>query len=222
MDYLGNAKTGDVSPMGSWTILSNLSIAVAYFSYTAIYIIAIAVFYSVIGKTASFNALVDKITELFGKAKFAFVIVSIIFYGVLGALVSNATTASNVLILLVFVPFTYIVMSKMKIDNKAILASTIVASLLGAMSGIYDATLASVFSFKLNLLIILIKVLMLALSLLVLIAFVAPNASIKEDKVEEKVEAPKKEAKKPAAKKVATKKAPAKKTSTKGRKKVTK
>ena len=224
MDYLGNATKGEISPMGSWTILSNLSIAVAYFSYTAIYIIAIAVFYSVIGKTASFNAFIDKVVGLFGRVKYIFIGLSIIFYGILGALVSNATTASNVLILLVFVPFTYKVMSKMKIDNKAILASTIVASLIGAMCGIYDATLMSVFSIKINATSTIIRIVLLVLSLFVLITFVAPTASVEEDKAEESSKKPatKKAEAKTTTKKVAAKKAPAKKTSTKGRKKVAK
>ena len=226
--YTGEVTRGDVQAVGFFAALSNINIALSYFGTTAIYIVAISLFYSVIGKTNSYNLFVENVVKKFQGKETLLINISIVIFGVLAAVVSDP------LVLLLFVPFMYAVMSKLNIDKKAILASTIIAALLGAMCGIYDSTIARVFSLKLNTL-ILVKVILLVITLFVLTIFIAPSKNKKEVTLKEEVKKPetkkvstKKTAskstptKKAPAKKTATKKAPAKKASTNGRKKVSK
>lgn len=232
-DYTGNVTVGSISGVGIWAMLSNTNIALSYFSGMAFFIIAIAIFYAVLGKLESYNLFVEKTANKFSGKEAKLVTLSIVIFGILAAVVEDS------MILLVFVPFIYDVMTRLEIDKKAILASTIIAILVGAMCGIYNSTLFSVFSLKLNTL-LLVKVILLVISLFILTIFIAPkvkkvnNISKKEVKEEKKITSKKevkkaevkKETKKaPAAKKAtskSTKKAPAKKNNTKGRKKVAK
>ena len=108
-----------------------------------------------------------------------------------------------------FMPFVYQVMKKLEIDKNVILSSTIVATLVGAMCGIYDNTLFSLFNLELNTL-LLVKIVVLVLSLAALIFFTAPKKEEKPIKKETK-----------KATKTASKKAPVKKVS-KNEKKVNK
>ena len=96
-----------------------------------------------------------------------------------------ACVVSDWMILLVFVPYIYQVMNKLNIDKKVILASTIVASLIGSMCGIYNSTLFRTLSLKVNTL-LLVKVIVLVLSLAVLIFFT--KAPKKAKKIEKKAD----------------------------------
>lgn len=198
-DYTGNIVAGNISAVGIWSLLSNFSISISYFNGIAVFLIAVAVFYAIVNKLDVYNKFVSKVTSIFNGKESLLVIISILVFGILGLFVSDP------LILIAFIPFVYQVMKGLEIDKKTILASTIIAALIGAMCGIYSATLFSYFGLKINTLLV-VKVIVFVLSVALLIFFVAPR---KESKVKETVKEVKKEVKK------ATTKAAAKKSNVK-------
>lgn len=203
-DYSGNITTDSVAAVGIWSLLSNLSISISYFNGIAVFLIAVACFYAVMNKVEVYNTFVKKVASIFKNKEGLLVSITIIVFGILAMLVSEA------MILIAFVPFVYQVMKELKIDKKVILSSTIIAIIIGAMCGIYNATLFSMFSLEVNTL-LLVKVILLVVALAILIFFVAPR-KVKSSKTEK--ESTKKEEIKDDKKKVSTKTSSAKKTST--------
>lgn len=195
MDYSGNVVKGSIAGVGVWQLLSNLSISISYFNGIAVFLIAIACFYAVLSKVAVYENFVKKVTSMFENRKGILVIISIILFGVLACVVSDW------MILFIFIPFVYKVMKALEIDKKVILSSTVVASLLGSMCGIYNNTLFTMFGLKVNTL-LLVKIILLVISLAILVFFTAPKKSkkaVKEVKKEVKPET-KKEVKKVSSK----------------------
>ena len=176
LDYSGNVVNGGVSGVGIWTLLSDASISISYFNGIAVFLIAVAAFYSILTKLDVYNNFVNKVSLIFENKKGLLVTLVTIIFGVLSVFIDNS------LILIAFVPFVYQVMKKLDIDKKVILSSTIVAGILGSMSKIYDSYLFGQFSLKLNTL-LLVKIILLVLSLFVLILFIKPKKQvIKENK----------------------------------------
>ncbi len=212
-DYSGNITQSSIAGVGVWSLLSNLSVSISYFNGIAVFIVAIACFYSVLNKLDVYKKFVNRTASIFEGKERLLVIITIIVFGILACVVSDW------MILLVFVPYIYQVMKKLSIDKKVILASTIVASLIGSMCGIYNSTLFSTLSLKVNTL-LLVKVIVLVLSLAVLIFFTkAPITAKKTEKKETKKEDEKDDKKETkvkastkttATKKVASKSAPKK------------
>lgn len=206
--YTGATVSNGISGVGVWGLLSNLSVSIAYFNGIAVFLIALACFYAVLNKTESYNAFVSKVALLFkGKEKLLVVITTLLF-GILALFVSDF------LILLVFAPFVYKVMKELSIDKKIILSSTLVASLIGSMCGIYNSTLFTAFNLELNTM-LLVKVILFVVSIAVLLILTAPKNQVKETvkktvsktskkitKEEEKTKPVKKVTSKPAEKKV--------------------
>lgn len=171
--YTGATVSNGISGVGVWGLLSNLSVSIAYFNGIAVFLIALACFYAVLNKTESYNAFVSKVALLFkGKEKLLVVITTLVF-GILALFVSDF------LILLVFAPFVYKVMKELSIDKKIILSSTLVASLIGSMCGIYNSTLFTAFNLELNTM-LLVKVILFIVSIAVLIILTAPKNQVKE------------------------------------------
>jgi uncharacterized ion transporter superfamily protein YfcC len=171
--YTGATVSNGISGVGVWGLLSNLSVSIAYFNGIAVFLIALACFYAVLNKTESYNAFVSKVALLFkGKEKLLVVITTLVF-GILALFVSDF------LILLVFAPFVYKVMKELSIDKKIILSSTLVASLIGSMCGIYNSTLFTAFNLELNTM-LLVKVILFVVSIAVLIILTAPKNQVKE------------------------------------------
>lgn len=206
--YTGATVSNGISGVGVWGLLSNLSVSIAYFNGIAVFLIALACFYAVLNKTESYNAFVSKVALLFkGKEKLLVVITTLVF-GILALFVSDF------LILLVFAPFVYKVMKELSIDKKIILSSTLVASLIGSMCGIYNSTLFTAFNLELNTM-LLVKVILFVVSIAVLLILTAPKNQVKETvkktvsktskkitKEEEKTKPVKKVTSKPAEKKI--------------------
>ena len=167
-DYSGAISKGTIKGVGIYQLLSNLSVSISYFNGIAVFLIALACFYSVLGKLDVYNKFVSKTSNLFANKKALLITVTAIVFGILGAVVSDY------LILIIFIPFIYKVMKALEVDKKVILSSTIVAGLLGAASSIYNNTLFNIFKLKLNTL-LLVKVILLVISLFVLIMFIVPR-----------------------------------------------
>ncbi len=168
LDYSGNVVTDSISGLGVVGLLSNLSISISYFNGIAVFLIAVACFYAIMSKLDVYNKFVDNTATTFKNKEGLLVTITIIVFGILACLVKDA------MILIMFMPFIYQVMKKLEIDKKVILSSTIIATFVGAMNGIYDNTLFTTFNLKVNTL-LLVKVIVLVLSLAILIFFTAPK-----------------------------------------------
>ena len=218
MDYSGKIVKGEVAPVGLWTLVSNTSISISYFNSIAVFLIAIAIFYGVLSKLDVYNNFVSKTADKFSKKPNALIIVSVLFFGILSTLVSDA------LLLLVFVPFVYQVMKKLEIDSKVILSSTIIAGFIGSISRLYDSSLFKAFSIGVNTL-LLVKIIVLVLNLFALIILITPKKNkeatrvVKKETrpVASKKETPKKSVAKATNSRPVKKSQPKKKTSGRGR-----
>lgn len=168
LDYSGKVVANSVSGLGIVGLLSNLSISISYFNGIAVFLIAVACFYAIISKLDVYNKFVDNTATTFKNKEGLLVTITIIVFGILACLVKDA------MILIMFMPFIYQVMKKLEIDKKVILSSTIIATFVGAMNGIYDNTLFTMFNLEVNTL-LLVKVIVLVLSLAILIFFTAPK-----------------------------------------------
>lgn len=172
LDYTGKVAKGTITSVGILGMLSNVNISISYFSGIAVFLLAVAGFYAILSKLDVYNNFVSKVADTFKER--TLVIISILSFALLAMFVSDP------LILIVFMPFIYQVFKKKETDNKVILSSTIVASLIGAMTNIYNSTLFSLFGLKINTL-LLVKVILFVLSVIILIFFVAPkNNYVKE------------------------------------------
>lgn len=207
-DYSGNISTTSIQASGLWGLFSNLGISISYFNGIAIFIIAVACFYSVLGKLEVYNNFVSKVADKFS-AK-TFVIISTLFFGIVSLFVSDFTA------LIVFVPFFYSVMKKIGVDNKVILSSTIVSGIIGSMCGIYNSGLFKLLNLDINTL-LLVKVIVFVISMLVLLIFTAPknNSKVSLVKTEDASETKKGE----VIVKTSSKKKEAKKTNAKNQSK---
>jgi hypothetical protein len=172
LDYSGNVVKGTISSVGIIGLFSNLSISISYFNGIAVFLVAIACFYAVLTKTEVYNNFVSKVADTFKER--TLVIISILFFAILGMFVSDPV------ILVVFMPFIYQVFKKKETDNKVILSSTIIASLIGGMANIYNSTLFTLFGLKVNTLLV-VKIILLVLSVAVLVFFVAPKSNIEKE-----------------------------------------
>lgn len=197
---------GVISSEGFFGLFNDVSTTIQVFSNIGLFIIAIGVLYAVLSKSETYNNFVKKFASLFKSNKMIICVISIILFGILGAVVNDP------LLLLVFMPFIVSVMKELEIDNKVILSSTVVASLIGGMCGIYNNTMFGILSLEVNTL-LLVKVIVLVLSLAVLIFFTRYFVAAPSNE--------KKKSAKTGAKKAITK-AEVKKTAEKVIKKVTK
>lgn len=161
--YSNAIESNGISSTGVWGLFSNIGIAMQYFYGIAVYLVAVACFYGILGN--SINNMAASISNAFKYKKRLFVTITCILYGLLAAVINDY------LILILFVPFTYKVMKNIGCDNKKILSSTLVAALIGAMCNIYNESLFSLLSLKLETL-LLFKIITLVLSLFVLIMLI--------------------------------------------------
>lgn len=174
VDYSGNITKGDIAGVGVWALLSNLSISISYFNGIAVFLVAVACFYAILSRINVYNKFVSKVASIFSEKKGLLISITTIIFGIFASVISEWT------ILIVFIPFIYMVMKRLEIDKKIILSSTIIASIIGSMCGIYNNTLFNMFSLELNTL-LLVKVILLVFSLFILIIFTVPKKHKKED-----------------------------------------
>lgn len=208
-DYTGKITESGITSNGIWGLFSNLNVSISYFNGIVLFIIAVSCFYAVLNKTKGYNELVSTLTKKFQNREKMLFIISTIIFSLLALFVSDAT------VLIAFMPFVYQIMKNINIDKKSILSSTIVATMIGSMCGIYNKTLFSVFSLELNTL-LLVKVIVFFLSLIVLIIFTAPKKkTIKKEKIVKEEKNVKEEKVLKEETKQEKKKAPVKKSSKK-------
>lgn len=198
VDYSGKVTTNTIAGLGVWGLLTNLNISISYFNNIAVFLIAVACFYAVLDKISLYNDFVSNVSKVFKGKERTFVIIVTLVFGILSLFINEF------LVLIAFVPFIYKVMKELSIDKKVILASTLVAALIGSMCSIYNSTLFSAFSLKINTL-LLVKIIIFVVSISILTIIIAPKNSSKKQKKASKEKETKEELKNTKTKKVATK-----------------
>lgn len=198
VDYSGKVTTNTIAGLGVWGLLTNLNISISYFNNIAVFLIAVACFYAVLDKISLYNDFVSNVSKVFKGKERTFVIIVTLVFGILSLFINEF------LVLIAFVPFIYKVMKELSIDKKVILASTLVAALIGSMCSIYNSTLFSAFSLKINTL-LLVKIIIFVVSISILTILIAPKNSSKKQKKASKEKETKEELKNTKTKKVATK-----------------
>lgn len=198
VDYSGKVTTNTIAGLGVWGLLTNLNISISYFNNIAVFLIAVACFYAVLDKISLYNDFVSNVSKVFKRKERTFVIIVTLVFGILSLFINEF------LVLIAFVPFIYKVMKELSIDKKVILASTLVAALIGSMCSIYNSTLFSAFSLKINTL-LLVKIIIFVVSISILTILIAPKNSSKKQKKASKEKETKEELKNTKTKKVATK-----------------
>lgn len=133
-------KRGSITPFGIWNLLLNSSLSFTYFNTLGIYIVIIAILYGMLELIKQYNDICDKIAKAFKDKKRIALIISILFFSLLSLVVSD------VLILLVFVPFFWKILLKLDIDKKHIVLVTIISMLVGSIGLICSTTVATNFS----------------------------------------------------------------------------
>ena len=162
------------------------------------FLIAVACFYAVLDKISLYNDFVSNVSKVFKGKERTFVIIVTLVFGILSLFINEF------LVLIAFVPFIYKVMKELSIDKKVILASTLVAALIGSMCSIYNSNLFSAFSLKINTL-LLVKIIIFVVSISILTILIAPKNSSKKQKKASKEKETKEELKNTKTKKVAAK-----------------
>ena len=110
LDYSGNIVKDTINGVGIFGLLSNTNISITYFNSIAVFLIAVAIFYSVLSKLDVYNNFVDKTVQKFeGKTRLLVIITTVVF-----ALLS--VFVSNNLILIAFIPFIYNVMKNLNVS----------------------------------------------------------------------------------------------------------
>lgn len=198
VDYSGKVTTNTIAGLGVWGLLTNLNISISYFNNIAVFLIAVACFYAVLDKISLYNDFVSNVSKVFKGKERTFVIIVTLVFGILSLFINEF------LVLIAFVPFIYKVMKELSIDKKVILASTLVAALIGSMCSIYNSTLFSAFSLKINTL-LLVKIIIFVVSISILTILIAPKNSSKKQKKASEEKETKEELKNTKTKKVATK-----------------
>ena len=198
VDYSGKVTTNTIAGLGVWGLLTNLNISISYFNSIAVFLIAVACFYAILNKVKLYNEFVSNVSKIFKGKERKLVIITTLVFGILSLFVNDF------LILIAFVPFVYKVMKELSIDKKVILASTLVAALIGSMCSIYNSTLFTAFSLKINTL-LLVKIILFVVSISVLTILIAPKNSSKKLKAASKKHETKEELKVTKTKKVTTK-----------------
>jgi len=188
-NYSKKVIVNSIASNGIWNIFYSASISIQAFAEIAVLLVATACLYSVLNTIDVYNRFVSKTVSIFKTKEKLLAILSIIIFALLGMF------ANDYLVLIVFIPFIIKVMKELEIDNKVILSSTVVAILIGGMCGIYNDNLFSMYSLKINSL-ILFKAILFVLSVAALIFLTAPKntkevkvVSKKIDKKEERIEA---------------------------------
>ena len=194
VDYSGKIVTDKVTSVGIVGILSNIGISIQYFNGIAVLLVATACLYGVLSRVEVYNKFVTKTASMFKNKEGRLVCITSCIFAVLACVVSDP------LILIVFIPYFYQVQKELNVDKKVILSSTVIASLIGGMCGIYNSALFNLLKIEVNTL-LLVKVIILILSLVVLNFFIAPrNVKKVTNKKTTKKEEAKKELKKTVSK----------------------
>lgn len=131
LGYFVPALEGKFSIIPIGDVLVNFIQSFYYFFDTIVYLLVLGAFYGVLNEVPAYNKLIDNIvTKVKSHSKLVVIVVTVLF-----AALSFAT--GQVGILLVFVPFVAAIVLALGYDKLVAISSTVVAMLVGLMSGLF-------------------------------------------------------------------------------------
>ena len=122
----------DTSTIGVFDFNTYLLLVLYYFTNVFVFVLVVFAFYKAIGKSKYYNAIVEKVAEVFKGKEVIFAGISMVFYAVL------ASISTDFIITLAFIPFSISVFAKLKTDKISTLASTFGGVLIGVAGATYS------------------------------------------------------------------------------------
>lgn len=119
-----------VTPAGLWNILAYL-MDFSFFMFHGLFLLVVAGFYGILNKTEVYQVMVRKIAKLMKGKELIFLAVTILFFGLVTAV------TGLILPIFVLVPFFISIILVMNFDKLTAVASTVLASIIGLIGGLY-------------------------------------------------------------------------------------
>lgn len=157
-------KIGAITPTGFVDIFKNIEVLVQYFLGNAIMILFVGMLYGVCNKSGALKALVDKMSSIFKKKSWLFVVITVLFYGL------SSGIAGIYMPMLIFMPLSIAVLLNLKYNKMQALLVTAGSTVVGITAEIGSAIYKSVTGITTNTY-LWIKVVLLAILLILVILY---------------------------------------------------
>lgn len=157
-------KIGAITPTGFVDIFKNIEVLVQYFLGNAIMILFVGMLYGVCNKSGALKALVDKMSSIFKKKSWLFVVITVLFYGL------SSGIAGIYMPMLIFMPLSIAVLLNLKYNKMQALLVTAGSTVVGITAEIGSAIYKSVTGITTNTY-LWIKVALLAILLILVILY---------------------------------------------------
>ena len=129
-------STQGITRVGFFDISTYGLLGFYYFTTFFIFLFVVAGFYKLLGTIPAYQVMTDKIAKAFEGREKVFAVISIVIYAVLSSITTNFMS------LLVLLPFSITLLSKLKVDKVTGLASTIGGILVGILCSTYGTQVA--------------------------------------------------------------------------------
>ena len=161
----GEVAQGALNPVGVIDTFSNAITSLNVFVAPFIFILVLGVFYKILSKTGKYEEIVNNMAVKFNDNKGLFVVISILFFGIITAVIGD------VFPMLVFVPLFIAVARKLGYSKPSAVASTLGAIILGSAGSLYTNIMNQILytTFQTN---IMYKIIITLVGLVSLIAFI--------------------------------------------------
>ena len=134
----GQYSAGDFERVGIFDLSTYSLMSFNYFSNVFAYLFILAGFSMFLGRLDAFKKLVKGIASKLKGKELAFLIGSLVFYGVLASIIKDS------LVLLIFAPFTIAIMTELKQSKINTFIASFGGILLGTLSSTYNGTVAAI------------------------------------------------------------------------------
>lgn len=161
---INGLKIGAITPTGFVDIFKNIEVLVQYFLGNAIMILFVGMLYGVCNKSGALKALVDKMSSIFKKKSWLFVVITVLFYGL------SSGIAGIYMPMLIFMPLSIAVLLNLKYNKMQALLVTAGSTVVGITAEIGSAIYKSVTGITTNTY-LWIKVALLAILLILVILY---------------------------------------------------
>ena len=127
----GAVTSGNLNPVGIVDTFSNFITSMNVFISPFLYILVLAVFYGILKKSGKYDETVNNISSSFNANKGLFIIVSVLFLGII------TTVIGDILPMLIFVPLLISVALKLGYKKTTAVATTIGSILIGSAGSLF-------------------------------------------------------------------------------------
>ena len=134
----GQFSAGEFERVGIFDLSTYSLMSFSYFSNVFAYLFILAGFSMFLNKLDAFKKLVKTISSKLKGKELAFLIGSLVFYGVLASIIKDS------LVLLVFAPLTIAIMTELKQSKINTFIASFGGILLGTLSATYNGTVTSI------------------------------------------------------------------------------